>query len=141
MKLFQAPSYFVFAWGIISCLPRPAASSLARFPFSGPGLLLWCRGICPSEVGAGSCVSPGWARGLSCLEAWMTAFCCRTFTGISSRIFNKCDLCQPRLSSSALLPRGPRRETKGAGLALDASYFFPHGLWEQLLIISVLKMI
>lgn len=125
MNLFQAPSCFVFAWGIIFCLPRPAASSLARLPFSGPGLPLWCGGICPSELGQGSCVSPGWARGVSCPEAGMDAFSRQLF---HQHLFSSCLQMWP-LASLAWVSQlccrwDPGPETKGAGSALDASQLF-----------------
>ena len=81
-------------------------------------------------------MSPGWGGRVRCLEAGLDAFSHCTFTVISSPVFNKCDLCQLRLSSLALPPLGSRLGDKGASSALDASYFFPHGPQEQLLIIS-----
>lgn len=125
MNLFQDPSCFVFAWGIIFCLPRPAASSLARLPFSGSELPLWCGGICPSELGQGSCVSPGWAR-RGCAAprpGWMQPLC-SSFPSISSQVFYQCDPLPtlPEILGSAA--SGTQAWRQRGCSALDASQLF-----------------
>lgn len=120
--------FFVCQDQPLPCWPgsaqRPRAASLK-----------W--GNLPLGAWTGQLCVPGLGEELSCLEAWLDALARRCpCTAVSSRIFHNCDLCQPRLSASALRPLGAGPADKGAGSALDASYFFPHGLWEQLLITS-----
>lgn len=61
-EALQAPSCFVFAWGIVFCLPRPAASLLARFPLAAQGCFSEMGESAPLRLDGGSCVSPGWAE-------------------------------------------------------------------------------
>lgn len=124
MKLFQAPSCFVFAWGIVfvcqdqllPCWPGFHLAAQGCFSDVGEFAPLWLDGaaVC-LQAGRGGWAAwrPGRLHSSSC-----------TCIVISSRIFSKCDLCQPCLSSSALLPLGSRPGDKGAGSALDASCFF-----------------
>ena len=119
--LFAKTSCFLA--GQVSILqPRAAFLKWGNLPLWG-----WTGQLCVPRLGEEDELPWGLA---GCILATVLSLC--SLLGSSTNVTSASCVWAPRLC--CLWEAG--RQTKGAGSSLDASYFFPHGLREQLLIIS-----